>query len=128
MRSDFPCPATASRVIALLALPPPPQQPHTTARTPSRPAATTPRRRRAGELRKKEPRQGLADWNDLPLPLFKFNTVEGFYKFWLRTPHITCVSPERPPSHWGLRGARHPCRSAAARPAHRCAACGAPRQ
>ena len=25
------------------------------------------------------------------MPLFTFNTVEGFYKYWLRTPHITCV-------------------------------------
>jgi hypothetical protein len=52
------------------------------------------------ELRKQDKRQGLADWGDLPLPLFTFQTVEDFYKYWLRTPHITLV---RRGGAWELR-------------------------
>ena len=41
------------------------------------------------ELRKKEPRLGLSKWEDLPLMLYTFDTVEDFWLYWKRTPLIT---------------------------------------
>ncbi len=52
------------------------------------------------ELRKKDRESGIGikDWNELPLQLYTFNTVEDFWLCWKRTPQITCVAG------WGAVG------------------------
>lgn len=43
------------------------------------------------ELRKKDRESGIGvkDWNELPLKLYTFKTVEDFWMCWKRTPQIT---------------------------------------